>query len=149
VKGFKLFLYYFLQWTWGIVQNLVGLCMRLYVRSKDKKHEKDSFKFYGAQVTEWTKGHGSMGMGMFIFYGHKGEKDETAVLVHEYGHTWQSVLLGPLYLFVIGIPSFTWAFLPCFVKMRKEKNIKYVDFYPEAWANAWGSAITGLPAPER
>ncbi len=146
MRGFMSVIYYLLQWTWGIVQNLVGLIMRAYVLSKDGN--KDSFKFYGAQVTEWNKGHGSMGMGMFIFLGHKGEESEKEVLVHEYGHTWQSALLGPLYLLVIGLPSFTWAFLPCFVKLRKKKGIKYVDFYPESWANAWGSAVTGLPAPK-
>lgn len=145
MKKYKLVIYYILQWTWGIIQNVIGLIMRFYVLSKDKN--KDSFKFFGAQVTEWTKGHGSMGMGMFIFYGHKGEKDEKEVLVHEYGHTWQSAILGPFYLLVIGIPSFTWAFFPYFEKLRKEKGILYVDFYPEAWANAWGSAITGLKAP--
>lgn len=147
MKGFKLVLYYVLQWTWGILQNLIGLAMRCYILAKDRN--KDSFRFFGAQVTEWTQGHGSMGMGMFIFYGHKGARDEKEVLVHEYGHTWQSAVLGPLYLLVIGLPSVTWAYLPCFVKLRKEKGIRYVDFYPEAWANKWGTAVTGLPAPDR
>lgn len=148
MKGFKLVVYYVLQWTWGFIQNFIGLMMRFYVLSKDKKKEKASFKFFGAQVTEWNKGHGSMGMGMFIFLGHRGDERENEVLVHEYGHTWQSALLGPLYLFVIGIPSFTWAWLPVFNKMRKEKGVKYVDFYPEAWANAWGTAVTGMEAPK-
>ena len=143
----KLFVYYFLQWTWGIIQNIVGLIIRAYVLSKDPN--KDSFKFFGAQVTEWNKGHGSMGMGMFIFYGHKGEKDEQEVLVHEYGHTLQSAVLGPFYLLVIGLPSIIWATRPKYKKLREEKGIRYVDFYPESWANSWGSKITGLPAPDR
>lgn len=149
VKGFKLFLYYFLQWTWGIVQNLVGLVMRIFLLIKYRKNKKDSFRFFSAQVTEWSKEHGSMGMGMFIFYGHKGEKDENEILVHEYGHTWQSAVLGPFYLLVIGLPSFIWAVLPVFQKMRKEKNIRYTAFYPEAWANKWGTAVTGLPSLDR
>ena len=83
MKILRMFVYYLLQWTWGIIQNIVGLIMRRYVLSKDPN--KDSFKFHGAQVTEWHKGHGSMGMGMFIFLGHKGEDEEQQVLVHEYG----------------------------------------------------------------
>jgi len=30
---------------------------------------------------------------------------EQRTLVHEYGHTIQSIILGPLYLLIIGIPS--------------------------------------------
>lgn len=41
------------------------------------------------------------------------------LLVHEYGHTIQSMILGPLYLIVIGIPSTLWGFL--MGKKRKEK----------------------------
>lgn len=149
MKGFKLFIYYFLQWTWGILQNLAGLGMRCYLLIKNRNRDKASFKFFGAQVTELEKGHGSMGMGMFIFLGHKGDKDEKEVLVHEYGHTWQSAILGPFYLIVIGLPSFTWAFLPVFNKMRKKKKIRYADFYPESWANAWGTGVTGLRVPDR
>lgn len=147
MKGIKLIIYYLLQWTWALPQNIIGLCVRLYVLSKDKT--KETSRFGGAVVTEWTKGHGSMGLGMFIFMGHKGEPDEEKILVHEYGHTLQSAVLGPLFLFVIGLPSEIWAFFPPFVKLRKNKGIKYTSFYPEKWANIWGSAVTGKEAPER
>ena len=36
------------------------------------------------------------------------------LLVHEYGHTIQSLIFGPLYLIVMGIPSTLWGFLPYF-----------------------------------
>ncbi|GHU00152.1 hypothetical protein FACS1894186_0040 [Alphaproteobacteria bacterium] len=56
---------------------------------------------------------------------------------HEYGHSRQSLALGPLYLPVVMLPSFTlnrlaWA-LPTSVFDRR-----YYDFYTERWADAWG-----------
>jgi len=185
-------LYYVLQWTCGIIQNLIGLVMWLGIRAKQRKEPRPyrqcdpsaepqirqtekpqqrerqaiqtaepqpdwqcdpsaeqqgrrNYRFFEAQVIEWTGRRGSMGMGMFIFYSHS-HKGEPEVLVHEYGHTWQSAILGPCYLLVIGLPSFLWATLPVFHKMRKEKHIKYTAFYPESWANAWGEAFSGLPA---
>lgn len=75
--------------------------------------------------------------------------DAAPVLVHEYGHTIQSMILGPLYLFVIGIPSCIWAFTPYFQKLRSKGKYSYYDFYPEKWANYLGSKVTGQSAPQR
>ena len=59
-----------------------------------------------------------MGIGMFIFISEKCPKGLESNLsmqetfertkVHEYGHTIQSIILGPLFLLVIGIPSCIW-----------------------------------------
>jgi len=93
----------------------------------------------------------SMGLGMFIFFGHsnKDEEYQAQVLVHEYGHTIQSCMLGPLFMFVIAIPSVVWAFTPVFEKMRKEGKYDYLEFYPEAWANYEGERILKMPAPSK
>ncbi len=60
--------------------------------------------------------------------------------IHEYGHTIQSLLLGPVWAFVIAIPSFIWCNIPRFVKMRKEEGVSYYKLYCEGWANLWGRA---------
>jgi len=143
---FNYIIYTILQFTWGIFQNMLGVLILLILTVLNPK--RNHFYYHGAIVTEW-KMNFSCGCGMFIFYGHKNAKDNKEVLVHEYGHTLQSIVLGPLFMFVIAIPSMTWAFVPCFNRMRKEKNIRYVDFYPESWANKWGEKITGLKAPDR
>ena len=71
-------------------------------------------------------------------------KDELShrLLVHEYGHTIQSLILGPLYLIVIGIPSTLWGFLPYTNRMRREKKISYFSFFTERWANELGERAT-------
>ena len=70
------------------------------------------------------------------------------LLIHEYGHTIQSLILGPLYLIVIGIPSTLWGFLPFLNKKRKSEGISYFSFYTEKWANHLGEKITGQKSME-
>ena len=64
--------------------------------------------------------------------------------VHEYGHTIQSLVWGPLYLITVGLPSVLWATLPPMKKLRKEKKISYFSVYPENQANRLGERFTGI-----
>jgi len=54
------------------------------------------------------------------------------------GHTVQSVILGPLFLPVIGLPSLLWAGLPVFRKYRERRSVSYYWLYTERWANFLG-----------
>jgi hypothetical protein len=83
-----------------------------------------------------------MSLGLYLFLGH-GTNEQ--VCLHEFGHTVQSAILGPLYLPLIGLPSWLWCNLPVFRKLRKDKGISYYRFYPESTANWLGSKITGQP----
>lgn len=133
----KICLYRICQCTYGAIQTLLGFLMFL------KYIKNPRYTFHGAIVTEWNSGSSlSLGMFLFVSVGYK-EKPETSELykklvVHEYGHTIQSLVLGPLYLIIVGLPSILWAALPPFRKMRREKKISYYSFYTESWANAWG-----------
>ena len=81
-----------------------------------------------------------MGLGMFIFISESAMADEHRefTLMHEYGHTVQSIILGPLFLPVIGLPSLLWAGLPVFLRYRERRGVSYYSFYPERWANFLG-----------
>lgn len=57
-------------------------------------------------------------------------KDET--LLHESGHSIQSIYLGPLYLLVVGIPS---ALLVSTKRIFKKSHEWYHSKYPEKWAD--------------
>ncbi len=117
-------------------------------------HAKDEhFGFHGAIVTKW-KSKSSVSLGMFVFVTDspyfaekfKGEipleELNRRLLVHEYGHTIQSLILGPLYLIVMGIPSTLWGFLPNLAKKRKEQKVSYFSFFTERWANSLGEKVT-------
>lgn len=126
-------MYYVLQFTWGIIQNVVGLC--LYLANIGRRH----FRYNSAVVTVWGSRHGSMGLGMFIFISETAMNDDRDfTLTHEYGHTIQSIILGPLFLPVIGLPSLLWAGLPIFRKYREKRSVSYYRMYTERWANFLG-----------
>ena len=133
----KIHLYRICQCTYGAIQSLLGFFMFL------KYFGKPHYNFHGAIVTEW-KNSSSVSLGMFIFVSVKyKQKTETKdlynrLVVHEYGHTVQSLVLGPLYLIIVGLPSLLWASVPFFRKIRRGKRISYYSFYTESWANAWG-----------
>lgn len=129
----KLFFFCLLQWTWGLPQNLVGLALWLCCKGQTQP------RFHGAMVKRWAF-PGSAGIGMFLFL----ERDAgREILVHEYGHSIQSIILGPLFFFVIGLPSLLWAGLPLFRRYRQKRNRSYYWFYPERWANRLGAYAAG------
>ena len=127
----KTLLFRLWQWTWGLPQTLIGAI--LYLRCRGCRRD----RYRGTFVTYW-KQRGSLGVGMFLFLG----CEDPEVRVHEYGHSIQSILLGPLFLPVIGIPSFLWCNLPACRRLRKEKGVSYYTFYPEKNANFFGRLVT-------
>ncbi|MCM1276408.1 MAG: hypothetical protein NC299_13795 [Lachnospiraceae bacterium] len=99
------------------------------------------FWYNGAAVTVWGSRRGSMGLGMFIFLGENAMSNEERrefTLMHEYGHTLQSALLGALFLPAIGLPSLLWAGLPFFKRLREKYSLSYYWLYTERWANFLG-----------
>lgn len=147
MHGLLKVLYYFSQWTIGLIQNLVGAC--LFFMYVGKRH----FVYHGAVVTVWKENGSSLGMGMFVFISENCADDwdkpygkEEAfkrTLVHEYGHTVQSAILGPFYLLVIGIPSAYWCASSKTSEYRRKKHVSYYSFYPERWANHLGEKASG------
>ena len=133
MKGWRIAVYRLWQWTWGLPQTLLGLAMALRYRHCPRK------RVGGAVATLHDGDWGGVSLGMFIFVpeGLRHER-EAALLSHEYGHTFQSALLGPLYLPLVGVPSFLWANLPRNVRMRKLHHVPYESHYPENWAEALG-----------
>ena len=132
----KTLLFRLWQWLWGFPQSLLGFI--LFCIHARQPH----FTYHGCVVTYWNV-PGSMGVGMFLFLNKGQYQRNPRVLVHEFGHAVQSVILGPLFLIVIGIPSFLWCNLPPCRRLRKEKGISYCAFYPESTANSLGSLVTG------
>lgn len=130
----KIIGYRFLQIVWGLPQTLLGFAV--FLRFCKNPH----YRFHGAIVTEWNKQTGlSLGFFLFVPEGDFGKR----FLVHEYGHTVQSLVLGPLYLFVIGLPSVVWCNLPWCIAFRRKRRISYQRFYTECWANRWGEKRIG------
>lgn len=107
---------------WQLPQLLVAWVMWLFLGDKELVAYNNNTKAY-----KCSKMRGSISLGRYIFMSPYGAKHYTTLL-HEGGHTVDSMKFGWLYLFVIGIPSLLWAWVcndPC----------KYYSFYTERRAN--------------
>ena len=102
-------LFYALQWTWGLPQNLLGLILMLILGKQERR------MYHCAAATLFRHcrllpDDGAFSLGMFIFIPLEwGEDAISKTIVHEYGHTVQSMILGPLYLPAAALPSVIWA----------------------------------------
>ena len=142
----KKIIYCIAQCTWGILQTMLGFVV--FLMHYNNKH----FCYHGAIITVWEP-KTSVSLGLFVFvtsepyFAKKYEGEISAeelskrLLVHEYGHTIQSLILGPLYLIVIGISSTLWGFLGG--KKRRDEQVPYGAFFTEKWANQLGEQVTG------
>ena len=137
-----------LQWTWGILQTIVGFV--LFCTKICERHT----LFHGAVATYWNRPFG-ISLGAFIFippkarfynsekYHFSDAEIQERLTVHEYGHTIQSLILGPFYFLIVGIPSVIW-------EMMKPSKCSYFSFYTEKekWANHFGEICTGEKSME-
>ncbi len=129
--------YVLVQCTWGIIQTLIGAVIFLLLAG----HEHRVYRC--CIVTGWGRSD-SVSLGLFVFLSESLEgRYREEVLIHEYGHTIQSLMLGVIYPFVISIPSAVWCLFPYFIKRRERTGISYYSFYPERWANRLGRKVTG------
>ena len=106
-------------YIWQLPQNIIGLFLRAYYRGMDIKIDDNAL----SRIS--TKMRGGISLGKYIIASH------TRLNKHEFGHTRQSMMLGPLYLLIIGLPSIIHAMF----HSGYCKNRDYYHFYTEKWAN--------------
>lgn len=86
-----------LLYLWQLPQNLLGLLLLLWYKREKVYHRLNGRTFY--YTDEMPSG---ISLGNYIIMNREDREDG---MRHEYGHSIQSRILGPLYLLVIGIPS--------------------------------------------
>ena len=118
-----------LLYIWQLPQHLVGLLILLFIKG-EAKHKFDGITYY-----YYDPFPGGISLGNYMILGDKWSES----IKHEYGHSIQSRILGPIYLIVIGLPSITWAGLYGSI-IRKTHN-GYYKFYTEKWADKLGGVI--------
>jgi hypothetical protein len=135
--------FHLLQWTWCLPQNLAGLLLLPFLRGK-------RYRYHGALVTifkivRFIPEDSGFSLGSFIFMPESwSEYNRKHLVVHEYGHTVQSMMVGPFYLLAVGLPSVIW--VRRFWRKRSKyrtRGIGYTDRYPEKSADRLGEYVTG------
>ena len=117
-----------MKYIWQLPQNIIALIYLGYLIADNQIPAVEAYK--GAKV--YTKySSGSVTLGNYIFVSSRATEN---TIKHEWGHTRQSLLLGPLYLIIIGIPSILWAMTHRTIAPDKSYNW----FYTEVWADKLG-----------
>lgn len=98
MKGLKVFLFWFLSLTWGCIMTAIGLVAAFIMLVTKHKPQ-----IFGPCIYfEVGKNWGGINLGP-IFLVNKGCGVYTKS--HEAGHGIQNIILGPLFPFIVGIPS--------------------------------------------
>ena len=119
---------------WELPQNIIGAFLFIFFAVFSDSvilDDDDSLEMYSPMM------RGAISLGIFRVYAYKylgnGARNVEIVRRHEKGHRKQSMMLGPLYLIVIGLPSLIWAALHS--SIRRLRAVDYYSFYTEKWAD--------------
>lgn len=123
---------FFWAYIWQFPQVIAALFILIFIRERET-YENNGIVVHRIPVF----GSACFSLGPFIFTVRNVDDD---IAKHEAGHSWQSLFLGPLYLFVVGIPS---AILFIRRRLMKKNRVWYYSHYPENWANKLGGVEYG------
>lgn len=113
--------------VWQLPQILLGYTVVAVTRARFHALYKD------AKIFIPKKAQFGVSLGPIIIL--SGAFLSARVIKHEYGHSLQSKMLGPLYLLVVGLPSITFNIL---TRVGLLKPSMYYKRYPENWADRLG-----------
>lgn len=130
----------FLLWIWQFPQNIIGYLMTRRPEHVGMVSVEHMFPVY------FTNNVFNSGvcLGDYIILDYQkycGTKFSADAKKHEYGHHIQSLIFGPLYLFIIGLPSVIRNLYGRYRmndKTVEEKLKWYYSGYPERWADKLG-----------
>ena len=94
----KKVLYWFLSLTWGIIMTLIGSVVILALLITGHKVKRFGYDLYVNVGERW----GGTEFGPFFLVD---SSDDYKLKCHEHGHGFQNCKFGPIYPFLIGIPS--------------------------------------------
>lgn len=119
-----------LLYLWQLPQNLLGLLIVKILGAQfiTTRHIERTGTF--AHIYATSKIGGGVSLGKYIIICERRINNNT-IKAHEAGHCVQSVLLGWLYLIVVGLPSGVW----CLIYDNFNIKRNYYAFYTEAWAD--------------
>jgi len=117
-----------IKYLWQLPQHLLALITLFILRKRITiKTSYEHTTVYRLNMIGW-----GISLGNYILLD---ERYDQITIMHEFGHSVQSLYFGPLYLIVIGLPSIIMNIL------TRLKILKYENYYkrwPENWADKLG-----------
>ncbi len=132
-------LYYILACTWGAIMTVIGALVTIvlaiampFTSGKSKIIFEPYHWIYNIKVGK--RSWGGLELGLCFLTG----RSSRGVAAHEFGHTFQNCLFGPLFPFIVSIPSALWYHS----SKRKTKKIPYDTYWFEDAATQCGLYAT-------
>lgn len=130
-----------IKWIWQLPQNLVGFLLTRKYYTKSSKKTSDGY------VMVYFKPffHSGVSLGNYIILDewYVG-RDCTKTVCHEHGHQKQSLILGWLYLPLVGLPSILGNIWDRLFHKKWDNQCRekwYYSRYPENWADKLGGVV--------
>lgn len=138
-KNERLFWFYFLSFTWGIIWTVIGLVVFVFALIFTKKEKRDVLMYKGRIVICYPNARfGGISLGIVLIV----SSTSIRLLNHELGHTIQNTWFGPFFILLIAIPSgiryqlFDWLYDRH--KRKYNKPLMYDSIWFEAQATRLG-----------
>ena len=121
-----------MRYLWQLPQHILGLIIILLMYLSRKVKGVEALDGRHVFITEPTI-IGGVSLGDYIILD---ERYPVKEKYHELGHSRQSMLLGPLYLVVVGLPSIACNIISRFSTKWRQR---YYTRFPENWADTLGN----------
>lgn len=141
-KKFLAVLYWIISLTWGLLMTFIGLLVTgIVIIFFHGKPHRNGWTYIVEVGDHW----GGLELGAVALCGRYSDAaplyfDE--VRKHEFGHSLQNLIWGPLFPFVIGIPSaIRYWYREYLYRHGKKPKTKYDDIWFEGQATRWGTKV--------
>ena len=124
---------------WQLPQHIIAYIIMLVKHKSIKSMTNDDGILYYLVDNLFNSG---ISLGNYIFLDSNGYYDYKTIK-HEHGHQIQSLMLGPLYLIVIGLPSITGNIINRITRMYFRKYYDPNFYYKQPW-EAWADRLGGV-----
>ncbi|MFA5970922.1 MAG: hypothetical protein WC780_01125 [Lentimicrobiaceae bacterium] len=127
-----------LLFIWELPQNLLGFVVFVIMKTRRRiiTTEKEAHHFY---IETPNTG---VSLGWLIFWTPSANRFSHLIndcRMHESGHAHQSVILGPIYLLVVGVPSLARVIYSRWYRKKYDREWEnYFNGFPENWADKLG-----------
>lgn len=125
--------------VWQLPQHIIAYIIMLVKHKSIKQMTNDDGILYYLVDNLFNSG---ISLGNYIFLDSNGYYDYKTIK-HEHGHQIQSLMLGPLYLIVIGLPSITGNIINRITRMYFRKYYDPNFYYKQPW-EAWADRLGGV-----
>ncbi|MFB1083033.1 hypothetical protein [Jeotgalibacillus sp. JSM ZJ347] len=127
----NIYLFWIIQLTWGLLINLIGMLLALVLLCMGIRPH----RFHHAIYFEVGENWGGVNLGGFFFVQ---QQAPTRLKAHEYGHSFQNLLLGPVMIVAVTVPSAI-RYHYRRSRIKKGHTLKpYDTFWCESWATRLG-----------